>query len=167
MWTKGKPRSKPGASPAAKKKGNTLEPSSRDKEDALRDAFCKVLIKTPLGKVKFSEDFRRVTIKYFNDRFSYDIRIKTEVNVGSWEQNKPVIIVDDHMFKPDNMKSFKALCVHEAVEKYLVDKYGLDIDIEAHVVATEKEEEYLKRIGGNWRSHQLIVYHLWDKLDRH
>jgi|GEM_PF-2505394 len=149
------------------KKSTTKEPLSKKHENALREAFVKVLLKSPLGKVRFSDDERHISVIFFDEKFSYRIVIKREVNVGSWSKSKDEIFIDKEILETENIKSFKALCVHEAVEKFLVETYGLDLDKEAHVVATKKEEEYLKRIGGSWRSHQLVVYHLWDKLDRH
>ncbi len=51
--------------------------------------------------------------------------------------------------------------MHELIEKFLVEKFGLKLDEEAHLVATKKEKEYLKSINGNWRSHEHIVYWNW------
>ncbi|HLC38040.1 MAG TPA: hypothetical protein VJI71_01160, partial [Candidatus Norongarragalinales archaeon] len=67
--------------------------------------------------------------------------------------------IDREILGKDREKSFRALCVHEVVEKFLCEKFRLSLD-DAHKVATRKEKEYLEKIGGNWRSHELIVY--WD-----
>lgn len=137
------------------------------REEALRYAFLKVLLRSPLKEVKFSKGYDKVTIKFFDNEFSYRIVVKREVNVGDWGRKRDEIYLDKEISSKETMNSFKALCVHEAVEKILVEKFGLRVDDEAHVVANKKERSYLKKIGGNWKSHQLTVYHLWNKLDRH
>lgn len=77
------------------------------------------------------------------------------------------VFIDKTFSEADREKSFKALCVHEVIEKFLVEKFGLKLDEEAHVVATQKEKEYLKSIGGNWRAHELEVFWDWHKQGEH
>ncbi|MEW6295979.1 MAG: hypothetical protein AB1467_06895 [Candidatus Diapherotrites archaeon] len=60
-------------------------------------------------------------------------------------------------------RSIKAISLHEAIEKYLHERYCLRVQEEAHKIAEKKERTFLKEKGGNWRSHQLIVYWLWHK----
>jgi hypothetical protein len=139
----------------------------REREKNLRAAFVNTLTNSQLGKVEFSENYDKISVRFFGEKFSYRIVVKREVNVGSWNRREGEIYIDKDMFEPKDMDSFKALCVHEAIEKFLVERFGLKVDEESHLVATAKEQQYLERIGGNWRSHQLKVYHLWDKLDRH
>ena len=64
-------------------------------------------------------------------------------------------------------KSFHALCIHELIESFLAKKYGLRVDDEAHLVATQKEKEYLESVKGNWKSHELKVFWDWHKLGEH
>jgi len=41
------------------------------------------------------------------------------------------------------------------------------VDDESHPIAEKIEREWLKKLGkGNWRSHQLKVYHDWNKHSR-
>jgi len=136
------------------------------REEALRAAFVKVLMRSPVKDVRFSEGNRRISLSFAGERAAYAIRVQREVYVGHWGR-KSGIHIDRAMLSKGRSKSFKALAVHEAVEKFLVERYGLREDEEAHVVATAKERQYLERAGGDWNAHQASVYRLWAKLDGH
>jgi hypothetical protein len=138
---------------------------SDSKEDALRHAFVKILLKAPIKEVKFSG--KKVSLTFFGHRISDKIIIKKERHVAEWSRKRKEVFIDKKITAEDRKKSLKALCVHELIEKFLVEKFGLMLDAEAHVVATKKEKEYLKSIGGNWRSHELIVYWDWHRLGEH
>ncbi len=135
------------------------------REIALRHEFVKILFKSPLREVKFSGN--KVSLIFFGHRISDYVIIKREHHVGEWSRRRKQISIDKKITARDRKKSFKALCVHEVIEKFLVEKFGLRLDTEAHVVATRKEKEYLKSIKGNWRSHELIVYWDWHRLGEH
>jgi len=136
------------------------------REEALRAAFVKVLMKSPVKDVRFSEGNRRVSLTFAGERAAHAIRVQREVYVGHWGR-KSGIHIDRAMLSKGRSKSFKALAVHETVERLLVERYGLREDEEAHVVATAKERQYLERAGGDWNAHQASVYRLWAKLDGH
>ena len=138
----------------------------RRREEALRAAFVRTLMRTPVKGVKFSKGNRSVSLSFAGERAAYAIRVQREVYVGHWGR-KSGIHIDRAMLSKGRTKSFKALAVHEAVEKFLVERYGLREDEEAHVVATAKERQYLERTGGDWNAHQASVYRLWAKLDGH
>ncbi len=142
-----------------------IERIVRKREDTLRRSFTKLLMQFPVSKVKFSGN--RVSLNFFGHRISDRIVRKWEGHVADWSRRRKEIFVDKKITTADRKKSFRALCVHEAIEKFLVEKFGLSLDKEAHVVATRKEEEYLKSIGGNWRSHELIIYWDWHRMGEH
>ncbi len=122
-------------------------------------------MKFPLKKVKFSGN--RISLDFFGHRISEHVVIKREPHVGEWSRRRKEIVIDKKITAEDRKKSFKALCVHEVIEKFLAEKFGLKVDTEAHQVAGKKEKEYLESIGGNWRSHELIVYWDWHRLGEH
>lgn len=143
-----------------------VEKAPEEREDVLRAAFVKILLKTPLKHVKFSNRNRRISLDFFGEKFSYRIVVKRERDIADWSRRRKEIYIDKQIAEKDRFfhtDSFKALCVHEAVEKFLVEKFGLKVDEEAHVVATKKERQFLKKIGGSWRSHQMLVYRKWKK----
>jgi hypothetical protein len=138
----------------------------RKRERAMRIAFVKALIRYPVKGVTFSHNYHRISLTFFGERISHKIIVKRERYIGAWSRKRDEIDVDKHFSTRDHIKSFRAICVHEAVEKYLGEKYGLHEDTEAHEVATAKERQYLRKIGGNWRSHQILVYRVWSLMNR-
>ena len=133
----------------------------KNKKDVLHKEFIKILLIAPIKDVKFSKN--RISLTFFGHRISDKIKIKLEEHVAEWSRRRKEIFIDKKITSSDRKKSFKALCVHELLEKFLVEKFGLNLDKEAHLVATKKEEEYLKNIKGNWRSHEHMVYWNWHK----
>ncbi len=131
----------------------------------LHHAFVKILLKAPVTQVNFSR--RKISLTFFGHRISDKIMVKHEDHVADWSRRRKEIFIDKKIGEKDMEKSFRALCIHEVIEKFLVEKFGLRLDSEAHVVATRKEKEYLKKLRGNWKSHELIVYWDWHKLGEH
>lgn len=129
------------------------------KEVILHRAFIKLLLRFPVKNVKFSKN--KLSLTFFNHRIYDKIKIKLEDHVAEWSRKRKEIFIDKKITANDKKKSFKALCVHELIEKFLSEKVGLKTDDEAHLVATKKEKEYLESINGNWRSHEHIVYWNW------
>jgi hypothetical protein len=135
------------------------------RENALHHEFVEILSKFPVREVKFFGN--KVSLSFLGHRISDHAVIKREEHVAEWSRRRKEIFIDKKINIQDRRKSFKALCVHELIEKFLVEKFGLKVDTEAHMIATKKEKEYLKSIGGNWRSHELIVYWDWHRLGEH
>lgn len=138
------------------KKSGTL------KTPAGRKLLLSSLLKEPVTNVRFSKN--RVCLDFFGHRISDLVLVQTEDHVAEWSRRRKQVFIDRGISGPDRKISFRALCVHEVVEKFLAEKYGLNVDKEAHKVACVKEKEYLKKHGGNWRSHELIIYWVWKKL---
>ena len=131
------------------------------RENNLHNEFIKILLKAPVRDIKFSKN--KVSLTFFDHRISDNIVIKIEKHVAEWSRKRKELFIDRKFSERDRRKSLKALCVHELIEKFLVEKFGLKTDEEAHLVATKKEKEYLESIKGNWRSHEEMVYWDWHK----
>ena len=131
----------------------------------LHYSLVKILLKSPVTKIKFSKD--RISLNFFNHRISDKLIVKREDHVAEWSRRRREIFIDKNFGEKEKEKSFRALCIHEVVERFLVEKFGLKLDEEAHVVATQKEKEYLESVKGNWRSHELKVFWDWHKLGEH
>lgn len=142
-----------------------MKHKSHVKEDRLHHAFVKILLKAPITQVQFSG--RKISLTFFGHRISDKVMVKREDHVADWSRRRKEIFIDKKISEKDREKSFKVLCIHEVIEKFLVEKFGLKLDTEAHIVATQKEKEYLKKLDGNWKSHELIVYWDWHKLGEH
>ncbi|MFA5020010.1 MAG: hypothetical protein WC533_02840 [Candidatus Pacearchaeota archaeon] len=136
--------------------------SGRKCADNLHKDFVKILLKSPVTNIKFNKN--RVSLDFVNHRISDKITIKREAHVAEWSRKRREIFIDKKFGEDEKEKSFRALCIHEVVERFLVKKFGLKLDEEAHIVATQKEKDYLKSVKGNWRSHELKVFWDWHKL---
>ncbi len=141
------------------------KPTRRSREDALHHAFIKLLLKYPVKHVKFAGN--KCSLVFLGNKISDEVIRKREPHVAEWSRRRKEIFIDKKITVGHRRKSFKALCVHEIIEKFLTEKFGLCANTEAHEIATQKEKEYLKSIGGNWRSHSLIVYWDWHRMGEH
>ena len=131
----------------------------------LHHEFIKLLLKSPITNIKFSKN--RLSLNFFNHRISDKIVIKRENHVAEWSRKRKEIFIDKNFGKKEKEKSFRALCIHELIERFLSKEFGLNVDEEAHLVATQKEKEYLESVKGNWKSHELKVFWDWHKLGEH
>lgn len=135
------------------------------RDEAERKKLVKTLLKAPVTRLKFSDG--KISLNFFGHRISDKIEIVKEDHVAEWSRRRKEVFIDRRFGKREMNKSFRALALHEAVEKFLVEKFHLRLDSEAHVVATQKEKELLEKEGGNWRSHELIVYWDWHRQGEH
>jgi len=125
-----------------------------------RGRFTKYLIKSLLREkvknVKIGKDW--ISLEYDEEKIKNKIVTKKhEVHVGSWAKTRGKVYIDDDL----KGKNRDSVAFHEAIEKFVAEKYGLDEDTDAHKIAEEKEREYFEKIGGNWRSHQMKVTKVW------
>lgn len=139
-----------------------MKKHSVNTKENIHKAFVKILLNQPVTKIKFSKN--KVSLNFFGKRISDKITLKKEPHVAEWSRKRKEIFIDRNFGKKEIEKSFKALCVHEVIERFLVKTYGLKLDEEAHVVATRKEKEFLGSEKGNWKSHELKVFWDWHKL---
>lgn len=131
----------------------------------LHNAFVKILLKYPVTNIKFSKG--KISLNFFDQRISDKIVLKREDHVAEWSRRRREIFIDKNFGEKEKEKSFRALCIHELIERFLNEKYGLNVDKEAHIVATQKEKEYLEGVKGNWKSHELKVFWDWHKHGEH
>jgi len=76
--------------------------------------------------------------------------------VGSWDKTQRIVYIDDDLPK----KYWKSLAVHESVEKYLREKYGLDENAEGHEAAEEVERRRFckeSKCPADWDEYSKIV----------
>lgn len=129
---------------------------------AERKQLLQKLVKAPVSRVRFTKT--KIFLNFMGHRISDSIVVKRERHVAEWSRRRKQVFIDRNLNGTDREKSFRALCVHEAVEKFVAETFGLTVDNEAHVVATAKEKQFLETHGGNWRSHEMMVYWDWHQL---
>lgn len=139
--------------------------SQLKKKKQTKKELIKKLLKVKVKNLKFSG--KKISFEFFGSKISNAIELKKEDHVAEWSRRHKKIFIDKNFSKKDLNKSFKALCVHEAVEKFLSEKMHFNVDKEAHLIATKKEKEFLEKMQGNWRSHELIVYWDWHRQGEH
>jgi hypothetical protein len=127
--------------------------------------LMKILLESPVTKIKFGKG--KISLNYFGHRISDKFIVKKVNHVGEWSRRRREVTIDKNFNSKERKKELKSLAVHEAVERFLVKTYGLNTDNEAHVVALQKEKEFLKSKRGNWRSHQMNVFWDWHKQGEH
>jgi len=119
--------------------------------------LIKTLIKEPIKNLEIDDKW--ISFEYDGEEVSNEIIIKKhEGYVGSWGKTRNRVYIDDSL---KGKKDIKAIALHESIEKLVAQKYGLDEDTDAHRIATEKEREFLGKIGGNWEEHQRKVNRVW------
>jgi hypothetical protein len=121
--------------------------------------LVRILRREKIKNVKFGKDW--VSFEYDGEKIKDKIVIKKhEGHVGTWAATKDKVYVDDDL---KGKRDVKAVALHEAIEKYIAQKYGLRDDVEAHDLADFKEREFLERVDGTWMKHQRKVDKVWRK----
>jgi hypothetical protein len=94
---------------------------------------------------------------------------KHDPGIGNWARKHNVIYYDERLKQPDIMP----VLVHESVEKYVAQKYGLHTQSEAHKIAMAAEKNFIgdeccrqfrercTHSGRCWRMHQMRVQGTW------
>lgn len=98
--------------------------------------------------------FRNGIISFDFDgcRIRNRVEIKPSVKwVGTWSRKTNKVLLDDDMY--NDIREVISLALHESVEKYLHQKYGLSTDAEGHYVAEHVEKDFAKRAGINWNDY--------------
>jgi len=123
--------------------------------DHVRDAIAKKMMTEPITNVKYSPAVGpypgKISFDFDGQRITNKIEIVPhEPWVGSWDQNRSVVYVQKNV--PE--KNRQHLSMHESVEKYLHDDYGLSDMAEGHEAAEEIERRwFVKNVGteDEWR----------------
>ena len=81
--------------------------------------------------------------------------------IGNWSRKNKAVYCDPDLKKEDVLP----ILVHEVVEKYVTEKYGLNADKESHEIADAVERKFIGE--KNWFSHQKrMIKHYLSKLKR-
>jgi len=100
----------------------------------------------------------RISLDYDGKRLSFKAVKRTTVFVGNWSRSKNEVYYDAHLTDPVEIKS---ICIHEAVEKYVAQKYGLDVDKQAHRVAQAVEKSWFEKHERSWAYYNRKVTKIW------
>lgn len=107
-----------------------------------------------------------ITLQFDGEILSNRVKILPHVKmVASWNPHGNEIYFDDDMPR----KYFIPLGVHESIEKYLYEKYGIDPLIQGHELADEIEKRwFIPRYGEKeWEAYSREVERVYRKEEAH
>ena len=116
-----------------------------------------------------------LSLNFNGRRLRNKVKIKHDPGMGNWARKKNFIYYDERIKHPDILP----ILVHEAVEKYIAQKFGLRTQSEAHEVAIAVEKKFIsdacsrkyrKRCthsGRCWRRHEQRIQGWWLAENAH
>jgi hypothetical protein len=113
--------------------------------------LIKKLSKLGVSNVVFSNGW--ISLVYDKHFIKSKVVKKHTKYIGNWSRKSNEVYYEPHLKKEDVVP----ILVHEAVEKYIAEKYRLDVDTEAHNIAELVEKDFISE--KSWRSHQQKILH--------
>jgi hypothetical protein len=126
----------------------------------VREALAQELAEEPVRNVSYTP--KSISLTFNGETITNKIKVvKHESWVGSWSRKKAEIYIDDDL--PEEWR--ETIAVHETVEKYLRERYGLDENAEGHEAAEEVERRnFLKTHSQKeWEEYMQIVERIHRK----
>lgn len=114
-----------------------------------KKALIKYLSKLAVSNVKVYGNY--ISLVFDREKLRNRIVRKHIKHLGDWSRKKKEIYCDTHLKKEDVLP----IIVHEVVEKYIVEKYGLNVDKDVHRIADAIEKNFIA--SREWRAHQQRI----------
>ncbi len=89
---------------------------------------------------------------------SYKVTKRNTCFVGNWSRQEKEIFYDAHLKDPLEVE---AIAIHEAIEKYIAENYGLKVDEQAHKIAQSIEKKWFERHKRKWVYFSRQVTKIW------
>jgi len=119
--------------------------------DAKKRDLVKRLSNLNVSNVRF--DGQTISLNYDGHVLHNRVRALTcEPWVGHWNRQHNIVYYDDDMGR--NLRQVQSLAVHETIEKYVCQRYGLNSDAEGHYVAEMVERKYARKLGIDLRDYE-------------
>jgi hypothetical protein len=127
-------------------------------------ALVKRLIKMNALGVNFNGS--SISMRFDRSDIKNLVKVKKHLGwVGHWEKHSNTILYDDDLLK--HPKELICVLVHESIEKYVYEKYGLSPDAEGHYVASMIEQKFARTSGVNWNDYNWRVEFIYRKEMKH
>jgi len=112
-----------------------------------------------ISNLKISDN--KISLHYDGQDISYQIKIVPhEMWVASWDFYNPTIFFDKNL-----QRQYRTpMAIHEAIEKYVCERYGLNEHDEGHRIAEYIEEEWFVKTFGKKKLYDYN--HEYDKIQR-
>ena len=114
-----------------------------------KKGLMKYLSKLKVSKVEFCKN--KISLVFDGEHLENKVVKKHITSLGEWARKRKVVYYDIHLKKKDVLP----ILVHEVVEKYMTEKYGLKVECEAHKIADAVEKSFVSRSA--WRAHQQRI----------
>jgi hypothetical protein len=111
--------------------------------------LMKYLPKLKVSKVKFFNN--KISLVFDGEHLENRVVKKHITSLGDWSRKKKIVYYDKHLKKKDVLP----ILVHEVVEKYITEKYGLKVDCETHKIADAIEKNFVSKRA--WLAHQQRI----------
>jgi hypothetical protein len=119
-----------------------------------------------MNALNVNYDGKYITFRYDRNVIKNRVVIRKHLGwVGHWSRGTNTIYYDDDLLKFP--KELLCVLVHESVEKYIHDKYGLSDDAEGHYVATMIEQKFARESRVNWDDYNWRVEFIARKEIKH
>lgn len=126
--------------------------------------IVKRLIKMNVLDVKYDKKY--ISFRFDRHQIKNRVVMKKHLGwVGHWSRTTNTVYYDDDLVTQP--KELLAVLIHESIEKYVHDMYGLSDDAEGHYVATIIEQKFAKQTGINWNDYNWRVEFIYRKEMKH
>jgi hypothetical protein len=116
--------------------------------------LVKQLISMNALNVKFNG--KTITFRYDRHIIKNKVVVRKHLGwVGHWSRNTNTVYYDSDLVK--STKEIISVLVHESIEKYVYDTYGLSDSAEGHYIATMIEQKFAQESGINWDDHNWRI----------
>ncbi|MFH0832805.1 MAG: hypothetical protein V1900_03745 [Candidatus Aenigmatarchaeota archaeon] len=102
-----------------------------------------------------------ISLVYDNTHLRNKVIRRKEKYVANWSRVGKNIYLDKIVKDEDILP----LLVHEAVEKYITERYKLNVDKESHRIAQVVERNFV-RDKKDWHLHEERVEYVWKKENK-
>ncbi len=119
-------------------------------------SIAKTLSSKPVSNVKF--DGKRISLAYDGAKLSFKAVKRNTCFVGNWSRSAKEVYYDAHLTDPVEIES---ICIHEAIEKYVSETYGLNVDKKSHKIAQKIEKRWFEKHKRNWAYYNRKVTKIW------
>lgn len=111
--------------------------------------LIKKLSKLNVSNVVFKNNW--ISLVYDRHHLKNKVVKRHTSLVGNWSRKHNVVYCETDLKKEDIIP----ILVHETVEKYLTERYGLNVDKESHRIAEAVERNFVA--SRSWRAHQQRI----------
>lgn len=119
-----------------------------------RRGLIKKLSAKRASSISFKNGY--ITLEFDGHSFRNRVRKKHDPTIGNWSRRHHEVHYDEHVTGRDVLP----ILVHETIEKYCTQHYGLHTQSEAHKVALAVEKKFIRN-AKQWKIHEGRIQGWW------